>query len=294
MTRYTRLPPAAYAFRLLTLLVFGAYSSLSLGGTAVTGGADDVDIRYAVSGDGDTSLVFVHGWSCDSGYWSEQIRAFDDRYRVITLDLAGHGQSGSERQDWSMTAFGRDVAAVVNAAAPGPVVLIGHSMGGQVVLEAAQALGDKVALIVGVDTLQTPGVPALTAEESRRLWAPFSDDYAAATAGFVRQSFFLPDSPTELVDRVASDMAGANPEVALAAGHELTMYSNPDGLRAASATPLVLINAAYRPTDTDTLRALHPQSSLRLMQGVGHFPMLEDPAAFNRILAEVLDAGLGR
>ncbi len=255
-------------------------------------GTDGVDIHYSVTGSGETSLVFVHGWSCESGYWSEQIDSFADRYEVITLDLAGHGQSGSNREDWSVEAFGNDVAAVVDATASGPVVLIGHSMGGPVVLEAARQLGERVPLIVAVDTLQAPGQPAYSEEESRRLWAPFADDFAVATEGFVRQRFFLPDSPAELVDRVSTDMAAADPHVALEAGHGLTTYSAADGLRAVADIPLVLINAAYVPTDTETLASLHPKSRVELIEGVGHFPMLEAPAEFNAVLDNVLSAEL--
>ena len=276
----------------LALLLLSACSASPNDDTDGVRGAGGVDIHYSMAGSGATSLVFVHGWSCDSSYWSEQIDAFADRYEVITLDLAGHGQSGSNREDWSVEAFGGDVAAVVDAAAGGPVVLIGHSMGGPVVLEATRRLGERVQLIVAVDTLQMPGQPAYSEEESRKLWAPFADDFAAATAGFVRESFFLPDSPAELADRISADMAAADPYVALEAGHGLTTYSVADGLEAVAGTPLVLINADYLPTDTETLQSLHPKSRVELMGGVGHFPMLETPDAFNTLLDGVLTTEL--
>ena len=276
----------------LALLLLTACNASTGGDETGVRGAGGVDIHYSVTGSGETSLVFVHGWSCDSSYWSEQLDAFADRYEVITLDLAGHGQSGSNREDWSIEAFGGDVAAVVDAAASGPVVLVGHSMGGPVVLEAARRLGERVQLIVAVDTLQTPGQAAYSEEESRKLWAPFADNFAVATEGFVRQSFFLPDSPTELVDRISADMAAADPYIALEAGHGLTTYSVADGLKAVAETPLVLINADYVPTDTETLQSLHSKSRLELMEGVGHFPMLETPDTFNSLLDSVLLAEL--
>jgi len=276
----------------LALLLLCACSAAPDGDETTVRSTGGVDIHYSVTGNGATSLVFVHGWSCDSGYWSEQIDAFADRYEVITVDLAGHGQSGSNRDDWSIEAFGNDVAAVVDAAASGPAVLIGHSMGGPVVLEAARQLGERVPLIVAVDTLQAPGQPAYSDEESRKLWAPFAGDFAAATEGLVRQGFFLPDSPTELVDRISADMAAADPHVALEAGHGLTTYSVADGLSAVTDIPLVVINASYVRTDAETLASLHPKSRLELMEGVGHFPMLEAPDEFNTLLDGVLAAEL--
>ena len=76
--------------------------------------ADSVMIYYEAHGQGDPALVFVHGWSCDRSYWSRQVESFKDKYLVVTIDLAGHGQSGTNRTEWTMERFGDDVAAVVN------------------------------------------------------------------------------------------------------------------------------------------------------------------------------------
>ena len=78
-------------------------------------GAGDVDIHYTREGAGGTAIVLVHGWTCDSSYWRHQRDEFSKDHTVVSLDLAGHGESGSNRDDWSMAAFGEDVAAVVEA-----------------------------------------------------------------------------------------------------------------------------------------------------------------------------------
>lgn len=268
--------------------------SLGLGGTAP--GADGVDIAYREVGSGEVTLIFVHGWSCDRDYWREQPDFFaangESGYRVVLLDLGGHGESGSNREDWSMAAFGADVAAVADAVGGDRLVLIGHSMGGPVVIEAAKILRQRVELVVAVDTLQQPEATGRGEEESRRLWAPFAADYATSVDGFVRASFFLPDASPELVDGVASDMAAADPAIALEAGHQLTIWSPRDGIESIRDIPFVLLNADYRPTDGDALRRLHPDARLETMSGVGHFPMLEAPGAFNERLAAILDRAL--
>ena len=56
-----------------------------------------VKIAYTDTGNGDTTLVFVHGWGINKGYWSDQVSAFSNRYRVVPLDLPGFGQSGKNR-----------------------------------------------------------------------------------------------------------------------------------------------------------------------------------------------------
>ncbi|MDX1450575.1 MAG: alpha/beta hydrolase, partial [Acidimicrobiia bacterium] len=95
---------------------------------------DGIPITYEVHGRKSPTLVFVHGWSCDRRYWREQLEPFSHEYRVVAIDLAGHGDSGSGRQEPTIRSFGADVAAVVRELGLERVVLIGHSMGGDVIM----------------------------------------------------------------------------------------------------------------------------------------------------------------
>ncbi len=97
----------------------------------VAASADGIPLAYEVHGTGRPALVFVHGWSCDRRYWSKQIDYFAQRYQVVVLDLAGHGESGLGRRAWTIPAFGQDVVAVVEKLGLKEAVLIGHSMGGR-------------------------------------------------------------------------------------------------------------------------------------------------------------------
>src|SRR5262245_60870132 len=81
--------------------------------TYTTESSDGVPIAYDVKGEGLLALVFVHGWSTDRTYWREQVEPFSRGFKVVTVDLAGHGESGTGRKEWSIEAFGDDVAAVV-------------------------------------------------------------------------------------------------------------------------------------------------------------------------------------
>ncbi len=102
--------------------------------------ADNVPIAYAVYGPTtDPAVVLVHGWSCDSRYWHNQIPYFSNtKYRVITVDLAGHGNSGFGRKVYTTEAFGQDVAAVLRKIDVKKAVSVGHSMGGEIILYAAK------------------------------------------------------------------------------------------------------------------------------------------------------------
>lgn len=76
---------------------------------------DGVPIRYRLQGAGEPLLLLIHGWSCDSDYWREQLPALTPHHAVLTVDLAGHGASGADRGEWTMERFGADVVAAVRA-----------------------------------------------------------------------------------------------------------------------------------------------------------------------------------
>ena len=248
--------------------------------------ADGVEIRYEASGNGEPAIVFVHGWSCDRTYWSGQTAHFAKSRRVVAVDLAGHGESGLGRQRYTIEAFGADVKAVVDALGLKRVVLVGHSLGGPVTLEAARLMPERVVALVPVDTLGRVG-ERIPAEERRAFLDPMRADFGAATRKFVHDFMFTPKSDAALAERIAQDMAAAPREVALSAIENLFDYDEAKGI-AAIKVPLRLINADRWPTDLAAARKHKSDVQLAVMPGLGHFPMLEDPAEFNRLLERAL------
>jgi pimeloyl-ACP methyl ester carboxylesterase len=247
---------------------------------------DGIPLAFEAHGAGTPTLMFVHGWSCDRSYWRGQLRPLAVRYQTVAVDLAGHGESGVGRRSWTMAAFGEDVVAVVEQLGLGEVVLIGHSMGGDVIVEAALRLGDRVMGLIWVDTYSTLGAPD-TDGEIEAFTAAFREDFGSATRALVRR-LFTPDADAELVEWVAADMSAAPPEIAIdalrhAVGNEPGILA---GLRELT-TPVVAINPDARPTDTEALQR-HGVTTV-LVSGVGHFLMLEDPDRFNRLLGEVIE-----
>ena len=87
---------------------------------------DGTLISYEVYGTKEPTLVFVHGWCGDSRYWRAQVPFFSKTYRVVTVDLAGHGHSGMARKTYSMASFGEDVKAVTETVGSNKVILIGN------------------------------------------------------------------------------------------------------------------------------------------------------------------------
>jgi pimeloyl-ACP methyl ester carboxylesterase len=247
--------------------------------------ADGVPIAYEVIGQGRPALVLVHGWSCDRGYWKEQVEYLSPQYRLVLIDLAGHGDSGLGRKDYTMAAFGADVAAVVDSLGLDQVVLVGHSMGSDVVVEAAKLLQGKVTGLVWVDQYDSLDDFNST-EKIEAAVAKFRKDFRGTTETFVR-GLFGPNADPKLVDRIARDMASAPPTVGVSALRNTWM--NGPTLPAALAglkLPVVELNADRHPTDHASL-AKHGVKAY-VMPDIGHFLMLEDPPRFNRSLDSVV------
>jgi pimeloyl-ACP methyl ester carboxylesterase len=248
---------------------------------------DGVSIRFRVYGKGEPALILIHCWSCDSSYWDQQLDPMKARYTLVTLDLAGHGESGTTRGDWSIPAFGADVAAVAARIRNRQIVLVGHSMGGPVALEAARRLRGRVIGIVGVDTFTNIGLPPLSAPELEQRLEPYRRDFATTTRDNVTQRFFKPTSDPLLVREIADDMASEPPGIGIGAmiGMNNMNYSAALG---DIDVPIIAINSDRLPTDLERIRLHAPTFSVKIMRGAGHFLMIEEWVRFNQLLDETV------
>jgi len=247
---------------------------------------DGVEIAYTVEGSGEPALVFIHGWSCDRSYWGNQVKTFSPKYKVVTIDLAGHGESGINRENYTVELFGEDVAAVVNKLKLDKVILIGHSMGGYVIIEAARQLKEKVIGLVGADTYQ--GLEdEMTKEQIDQFMKPFKENFVETTKGFVK-SMFPPTADSSLVKKVAGDMSSAPPQVAVSAMENMFRDNAISALKELEV-PIITINCDRYPIKIEENKKHVKSFEVKMMKGVGHFVMLEDPAKFNQLLQESID-----
>jgi pimeloyl-ACP methyl ester carboxylesterase len=248
---------------------------------------DGETITYNVYGSGDVTLVFVHGWSCDSRYWREQVPIFAKEYQVVTMDLAGHGNSSMGRKIYSVESFAQDVKAVIEAVNANKVIVIGHSFGGEIVATAASMEQNKVVGIIGVDTLQNVE-EWYSREEAGKLIGidGFKKDFKASVKTFVEQMMGKGIDP-ELEKWIIDDMSSAPPNIAISALEEYTgtiadkkMISVFKEVK----TPVRCINADLWPTKPEANRQYMQSFDVSIMKGAGHFLMLERPDEFNKLL----------
>lgn len=259
------------------------------GAPQIVTSADGVHIEYHVYGGGEPAVVLIHGWSCDGNYWKEQIAPLKAKYTTVTVDLGGHGASGANRADWSMGSFGEDVAAVVRQIHNRKVVLVGHSMGAPVALEAARRIGDRVVGIIAVDSLKTIGQPPMPDAQIEKMLKPFREDFIGHTREFVSGGFFTPDADPKFVQKVAYDMSLEPPQVAIGAMRSL-LKMDIDAILPEIKAPIEAINSDLSPTDEARIRKTLPGFKLITVPKTGHFLMMEAADRFNPILLQEVDA----
>jgi len=276
----------------MSILLLAALVCVALGANAFPAekqftvlSQDSIPLSYTVQGSGEPALVFVHCWCCDKSYWKNQVPYFEKKYTVVTLDLAGHGASGLGRKDWTIESFGADVATVVNALGLKKVIPIGHSMGGDVNLEAARRLPGKVLALVGVDTYQdfADRVPP---EQRDKYIDAFTANFEGVTEKFVR-SMFPAKADTALESRIAADMASESPQVGISAFKNMMNYDPLPALKELRI-PIRCINADMWVTNVEGNKKLAYSFDVKYMPGHGHFLHLEDPATFNKLLDETI------
>lgn len=232
-------------------------------------------------------LVLIHGWGGQARQWQGVTPFLARHYRVFAIDMPG-GPAGPLTGRVSMEALGNGVAACLTAAALPPVILLGHSMGGPVMVEAALAAPKNVCGLLGLDTLAdvTFYGGADTAEIATRR-AMFGADVPGETRRMVA-NIVAPDTSGAVCDAITADILTARAE---------DLLDLRDAMFAWQAEVRVpLVEVALRLLNSRAVEAAHrinPMSSLadvpQSVFGAGHFPQLEAPEQIAAQLIVELD-----
>jgi pimeloyl-ACP methyl ester carboxylesterase len=245
--------------------------------------ADGLHIEYRTYGKGDPAIILVHGWATDANYWNAQFDPLKAKYTVVAVDLAGHGASSKGRSDWSMGNYGEDVATVVRQLPNHQIILVGHSMGGTVALEAARRIGDRVIGVIVVDALKSIGLPPTPQAEIDKRVAPFRTDFIGSVRKYVTEELFEKGADPLFVQKVAYDMSLEPPDVAIPSLQALLSMDFATVLPDIHV-PVLAINSDMRTTDEKRIRKLLPTFKADIIPHTSHFLMMEVPDKFNPIL----------
>lgn len=248
---------------------------------------DGLKLHSSSTGRGSKTVIFVHGWTCDETSWTAQVPALSKQYRVVTLDLPGHGKSDSPKDGkFSMDLFARAVEAVRAEAKADKVVLAGHSMGTPVIRQYARLYPQHVAGLVLVDGLMSPtptGAGRGGAPQAARMGGPAG---LQARENMIR-GMFTPATPPAVQDQVLKMMLA--PPEATATGAMTATFEATFSDEAVNVPALGLYADKSRLVNREYVKKVFPSFEYVEIPGTGHFLMMEKPEEFNKLLTGFLD-----
>lgn len=265
--------------------LLGFVASLSLSAATV----DGLRIHSSVTGKGPKTVILVHGWTCDETTWTEQVPVLAKQYRVVTLDLPGHGKSDSPPDGkFSMDLFARAIEAVRAEAGANPIVLVGHSMGTPVVVRYARLYPRHTAALVFVDGLMAivpnPGAAGGAPPNVGAMMG--GPDGRKNRENMVRGMFSASTTPA-MQTKILNMMLGA-PE-ATAVGAMNATFEPAGQTNDALTMPALGIYADHsRIATRESVLAHFPNAEYTQVPGTGHFLMIEKPEEFNNLLLAFL------
>jgi pimeloyl-ACP methyl ester carboxylesterase len=247
---------------------------------------DGVQLYFETQGEGNPAMVFVHGWTCDHTYFSPQVEYYRRTNMTVTLDLRGHGMSDPSPTNYGMDVLADDVARLCESLDLEQPVIVGHSMGGAVVLELAArhpTLPKAIVMIEGVAIAPTPeGAAGLRA----LVEGLHSDAFEAVRDQFIG-GMFLETDDADQKSRIIKQMSACPQEIAAALGTGVVEWDSEAAARALRV-PALHISATGNTNDARTLQALNPLFQSAVTVGAGHFNHLDAPHQVNAMIDQFL------
>jgi pimeloyl-ACP methyl ester carboxylesterase len=275
---------------MLRLALAALLAAVALPAAAAT--LDGMTIHSTSTGKGTKTLMLVHGWTCDDTSWAENVPELSKHYRIITLDLPGHGKSGSPNDGKiTMDLFARAVEAVRAEQKVDKIILVGHSMGTPVIRQYAHLYPQHVAALVLVD-----GVVLAPPRQGAPPPAPILDPAKIMSPEGLQlrenmiKGMFTPKTPKDVQDRVLKMMLAAPP--ATAAGAMVATF-DPSGTNSdVMAVPAygIFAEKSFALSATAFMKTVLPKLEYVEMPGTGHFVMMEQPQEFNRLLMKFVES----
>jgi pimeloyl-ACP methyl ester carboxylesterase len=249
-----------------------------------------VNIAYTDTGRSDTTILFIHGWAINKGYWADQVSYFGKKYRVVTMDLPGFGQSGKNRDKWDTRTYGSDVNAVIKTLGLKNVILVGHSMSGDIALQAAADYPGATLGLVGIDNFKNVGQPQNpnAAKEYAAAIAEMKRNFKKIAFQYFNQSLFSKTTSADIKKRILNDVAQTDSAIAISSMEQQDLSFDEAAKLKQARKKLYLINSDVTPTITKYMAAKNIPFQIYYTKGTGHYAMIENPQEFNSLLDKVI------
>jgi pimeloyl-ACP methyl ester carboxylesterase len=254
---------------------------------------DKVEINYYQQGQGNATLVFLHGWCINSTYWNTQFSHFAKHYSVYAIDLPGFGKSSADRENWTIEEYAKDVTGFIEMLGLENVILIGHSMSGEIMLQIVMNKNPRIIGLVGIDNFKNIDVE-FTAEQMEQMSTFFNmlkEDFKNSAPVYAEKMLFHPSTSAEVKERVKNDIATSNPLIGFSTIMNYIKFTQAVPAKLEQLHyKLHLVHSDATPTNEKGLEARCKNGyEVKAIHATGHYPMIEKPDEFNQLLEELLE-----
>lgn len=248
---------------------------------------DKINIHYNETGNANITMVFVHGWLGNTNWWREQESYFYKKYNIVRIDLGGHGKSDKSRKSWTSEQYSTDIKTVINQLNSSHIILIGHSMSGAYAVEASIHL-PQVKAIVLIDTLKDLDQEFTPEQAEEFMFSNYRTDFKSAVESILPQYLFVKNTPENIKKQLQNEFLQNDPQLAI---NTLRPLYEMDIRKFAEQIdiPVRAINSDASPTNLQNNRKYFKDYNYTIISETGHYPMLEKPNEFNKILEEVIN-----
>ena len=254
-----------------------------------------------VRGDGDTTMVFAHGFGCDQNMWRLMVPDFEKRFRVITFDLVGSGNSDLSAYDRTkydkLDGYASDLLDVIEADASGPVIFVGHSVSSMIGLLATIAAPErfKAQIMIGPSPcyINDAGyVGGFEREDIDELLTTIDNNYLGWSSAMAPVIMGAPEQPT-LSEELPNSFCRTDPDIAKHFAR-VTFLSDHRADLPKSQVPALILQCSddlIAPMAVGQyMHRVMPLSTLSIIENVGHCPHLSSPSASSTAMEAFMEA----
>lgn len=256
---------------------------------------NDSKVHYKEYGQGEKSLVFIHGWGCDLNTWKFQFDYFKNKYHLVLIDLPGYGQSDKLEQGYTIDLFAQSVSAVIRDLEIKNPVLVAHSMGLPVAIEVLEQLNTEKAILVNIDGVYfdfpTDSIANNQYKEGLTEFVKMfkGENYRQNVEQFAK-SFITALTPEDIRSYILSTMTETPQEVGYPSMKSLIDQKYWD--KKIHKNPMISIyaNTVELAADNENvLRTQFPNLTYIELDSVNHFLMMEKPKKVNELLERFIE-----
>ncbi|MBC7806082.1 MAG: alpha/beta hydrolase [Akkermansiaceae bacterium] len=231
-------------------------------------------LAYQEAGQGIETMILVHGWVDRHETMLPLAARFAKRYRVIAVDLRGHGLSEKTEKGYGIPSLADDIAETCRQLHVRKPILVGHSLGGTIALEVAARHPDLPRAVVALEgvILMPESVRAATRPLGEALRGPHWKD---AMRGFI-QSNSLPTDDRQLIDTAMREFERLPRHVHTGIFDAVTGWDAEQAARKCRV-PILYVDAGSGLSDLAKFQALCPRLVTGKTVGVGHNQMIATP-----------------